>query len=236
MPDQRTIVAMGGGGFTMEPEGSKLDDWILTRAEVEEPSICFLPTASGDASNYIEEFYRAFGDRPCRPTHLNLFTRRVDDLREFLLRRDIIYVGGGNTANMLQVWRVHGLDEILREVWEAGVALCGLSAGSLCWYECGVTDSFGTELAPLHDGLGFLSGSHCPHYDGEEDRRPTYESLVADGALPGGIAADDGVAVCYRGTEVSTVVRDRRDAFAWRVEPAPAGEGVEQTRVTPDDL
>ena len=130
-----------------------------------------------------------------------------------------MYVSGGNTANMLAVWRVHGVDGFLREVWEGGIVLAGPSAGAICWFECGVTDSFGPDLASLDRALGFLPGSFCPHYDGEEFRRPTYERLVLDG-FPAGIAADDRVGVRFAGTELAEVVTERAGAAAYRVELA----------------
>jgi len=128
-----------------------------------------------------------------------------DDLLEFALEHDVILVGGGNTANMLAVWRVHGFDDVLREAWERGVVLSGWSAGMICWFEAGVTDSFGPQLAGMRDGLGFLAGSACPHYDGEERRRPVYQRLVREG-LPAGIALDDAAGAHYVGTELHEVV------------------------------
>jgi peptidase E len=161
---------------------------------------------------------------------LGLFRREVEELRPFLLSQDVIYVGGGNTANMLAIWRVHGVDVILREAWEAGVILAGLSAGSLCWFEGGVTDSLGTSLRPMRDGLGLLSGSNCPHYDGEAQRRPVYQAAVASGALEAGYGADDGVALRYVGAELVEVVSEREGASAWRVS-AVEGGGVLEERV-----
>jgi len=180
----RHIVAMGGGGFSFGSEWRGLDDYAVELTGASRPKVCFLPTASGDADSYVVRFYDAFPASRHRASHLALFTRTVTDLRGVLLDQDLIYVGGGNTANMLSVWRLHGVDALLREAWEAGIVLCGLSAGSLCWFEGGTTDSFGPELAALNDGLGLLSGSHSPHYDGEAQRRPTYHRLVADGVLP----------------------------------------------------
>ena len=208
---------MGGGGFSMEPENPLLDDWILALSGRGRPSVCFLPTASGDAEGYIENFYAAFTPRDCTATHLSLFRRTVSDLRAFVLAQDLLYVGGGNTANMMAIWRVHGLDSVLREAWEAGVILAGLSAGSLCWFSSGVTDSFGEGLAPLRDGLGLLPSSHCPHYDGEALRRPRYQELIRAGVLPSGLAADDGVALRFAGTELAEVVSSRPSARGWRV-------------------
>ncbi len=201
----------------MEPENPLLDDFILELAGKACPKICFLPTASGDSAAYIERFYAAFQPPRSQPAHLSLFSRTVGDLRAFLMAQDVVYVGGGNTANMLAVWRAHGLDRVLREVWEAGVILGGLSAGSVCWFEAGVTDSFGHPLVPFRDTLGFLPGSHCPHYDSEAERRIVYPRCVGEG-LPAGFAVDDGAALVFAGTELLQVVSSRPSARAYRVE------------------
>src|SRR5919201_2079274 len=138
---ERHIVAMGGGGFSMDD--AVLDDYVLGLAAAERPAVCFLPTASGDADSYVVRFYAAFPPERARASHLPLFARDDRDPRAYLLAQDVVYVGGGNTVNMLAVWRAHGVDAALREAWEAGVVLTGLSAGSLCWFEGGVTDSYG---------------------------------------------------------------------------------------------
>ena len=225
-PRQGHIVAMGGGGFSLDlPD--LLDDFILGLSGApsgERPRICFVPTASGDSALYVRSFYDAFAGR-AQASWLPLFERDRRDLRAYLLAQHVIYVGGGNTANMLAIWRLHGVDAILREAWDRGVVMAGASAGSLCWFEAGVTDSFGPGLAPLHDGLGFLPGSHCPHYDSETLRRPSYQRLVADG-LPAGYAADDGAALHFVGTELAEVVTSRPTAGAYRVEVV-AGRVVE---------
>ena len=208
---------MGGGGFSMEPDNPLMDSWLLSLTGATTPKICFLATASGDAREYIERFYTAFSALPCTPRHLPLFRREDPDLRAVVLGQDLIYVGGGNTANMLAVWRIHGLDAVLREAWQAGVVLAGLSAGSLCWFDSGVTDSFGVALAPLRDGLGLLPGSHCPHYDGEALRRPCYRELIRTGALPPGLATDDSAAMRFSGTSLVEVVSSRPGAGAWKV-------------------
>lgn len=171
MPDS-IIVAMGGGGFSMEPENPRLDDYVLSLVRGPRPKVCFLGTASGDDYRYIVRFYTAFTSERCHPAHLRLFDRTEADLRSFVLAQDVIYVGGGSTSNMLSVWRVHGLDVILREAWERGIILSGLSAGAVCWHEAGPTDSFGPMLQPLRDALGFVPGSFCPHYDAEPKWRP----------------------------------------------------------------
>ena len=166
--------------------------FVLGLAGRERPRVCFLPTAMGDADASVTRFYERFPPALCEPSHLKLFGVPRAGIREHLLGQDAIYVAGGNTANMLAVWRVHGIDAVLREAWAAGIVLAGPSAGALCWFECGVTDSFGPELAQLDGGLGFLPGSFCPHYDGEPERRPTYQRLIREGLAPG-YAADDAV-------------------------------------------
>ncbi|MCH4825459.1 peptidase E [Planococcus halocryophilus] len=212
----RQIIAMGGGGFSMEPDNPLLDQYILKQANKARPKICFIPTASGDADSYIEKFYNFFNQQDCEPSHLSLFKPHTRKLEEFVLQQDIIYVGGGNTKNLLVLWKEWGLDQLLKTAWEQGVVLAGLSAGSICWYEQGVTDSYGDKLEPL-EALGFLPGSHCPHYDGEAERRPTYRQFVEQGTLQPGIAADDGAAVHYIDQEIKKVVSSRPAAKAYRV-------------------
>ena len=211
------IVAFGGArpvGVGMHP----LYKYVLSLTGKDRPRVCCIPTATGDSSPYLVQFYSNFPASRCEPSHLALFNRTVKDIRDYLLGQDVILVLGGNTANLLAVWRTHGVDVALKEAWEAGIVLCGGSAGSLCWFECGTTDSFDlNELKPLHDGLGFLPGSHCPHYDGEEQRRPLYHRLIAEG-FPAGYAIDDDAAIHFTGTELSEVVSGRVGATAYRVE------------------
>lgn len=218
MRPDRHVLALGGGGFSFEGDSSALDDYVLGLTGAPKPKVCFLPTASGDDDSYIVRFYAAFPASHCEPSHLALFRRIDRDLRSFLLGMDIVYVGGGNTANMLAIWRLHGLDAVLRQAWEAGVVMCGVSAGSICWFEGGTTDSFGADLVPLRDGLGFLPGSHCPHYDGSVKRRPAYHRFVEGGLLPPGFAADNGVGLHFTGTELTEVVSCRPGKRAFRVE------------------
>ncbi|MCB9683800.1 MAG: peptidase E [Alphaproteobacteria bacterium] len=211
-----TIVAIGGGGFSMEPEHPVIDEWILGLTGVARPRVCFVPTASGDADGYVQRFYTAFEAMDARPSHLSLFRRTGADLRELVLRQHVIYVGGGNTPNLLAVWRVHGLDVILREAYARGVLLAGISAGALCWFEGGVTDGFG-GYAPLCDGLGLLRGSFCPHWDGEPERQEVFHRAIAQRVLPEGIAADDGAAVRFVDGAPAEVHRSRPGARALRI-------------------
>jgi dipeptidase E len=220
---------MGGGGFS-SGQSAALDDYVLALTGAEAPAVCFLPTASGDSDAYVARFHRAFPPGRARATHLSLFVRDGRDLRAHLLAQDVVYVGGGNTVNMLAVWRAHGVDAVLREAWAAGVVLAGLSAGSLCWFEGGTTDSYG-GIEPLADGLGFLAGSHCPHYDSEPGRRPAYRRHVAEGVLPPGVAADDECALRYVGSELVEVVASRPGAAAYRVDRD--GETAMAARILP---
>ena len=216
MAADRHIVAMGGGGFATEGRGAPVDRFILGLTGKRRPRVLFLPTASSNVATYIALFHDAFGVRTAA-RHLDLFARTHEDLRSTVLEQDVVYVGGGNTANLLAIWRTHGLDAILSEAWENGVVLAGVSAGGICWFDSGVTDSFGPDLAPLDGGLGLLRGSFCPHYDGEPLRRPTYQRLVADATLPSGWAADDGAALHFVGRDMTEVVTWSRDAAAYRV-------------------
>lgn len=213
----KQIIALGGGGFSMEPENPLLDRYILKQVGKTNPKIGFIGTASGDAEGYISNFYNFFEKEDCQPSHLSLFKPPTRDLESFVLEKDILYVGGGNTKNLMILWKEWGLDTILKKAWEQGIVLAGISAGSLCWFEEGVTDSYGDELEPLNC-LGFLAGSNCPHYDGEADRRPTYHKLVSSQKLQPGYAADDGVALHFIDQQLHKVVSSRPTAKAYRVE------------------
>jgi len=217
---ERHIVAMGGGGFSMEPDNPLLDDYVLSLAKARtrgrrKPRVCFIGTASGDSDSYIAKFHHAFPPARAEATHLRFFERTVNDLKAIARAQDAIYVGGGSTANLLAIWRLHGFDRALRSAWNAGVVLAGISAGAICWFECGLTDSFG-GLRRLDGGLGFVKGGCCPHYDGEERRRPALLRLIRAGLSPT-LALDDGAAAHFVGTRLSEVVASRPNARAFRV-------------------
>jgi dipeptidase E len=214
--NERQIVALGGGGIGSVPYNPLLDDFILGLSGKRRPKICFLGTASGDAEKYIQRFYKALSHQKCEASHLALFTRTPLDPAKFLLQQDVIYVGGGNTANMLAIWRIHGVDRTLRKAWRQGIVLSGVSAGANCWFEACSTDSFG-PLAALRDGLGLLRGCVCPHYDGEKMRRPTLLRFIASGELPDGLALDDGAAAHFVGRRLVEVVSSRPQAKAYSV-------------------
>ena len=223
-------LALLGGGFSTDDDGL-LDDWVLGQVRAPRPKVCFVPTASGDAPAYVERFLAAYRSRSCEASVLPLFRRELDDdaLRTFLLGQDVVYVGGGNTANLLAVWRAHGVDRLLREAFDLGVLLCGISAGANCWAEGSHTDSFG-PLTHLSDGLGLLSGSVCPHYDSEPGRRSSYRATVARRALPAGWAVEDGVGALFTDGRLTDAVTRTPRARLYRVEPDGDG-GVEEQAV-----
>lgn len=193
---------------------------------------CFLGTAGGDAEYVNARVHQAGRLAGVDVSCLNLFLMpSVPDPREHLLAQDVVWVGGGSVANLLAVWRVHGLDDILREVWQAGVVLAGVSAGSICWHVGGPTDSFGPELRPVTNGLALLPYGNGVHYDSEPERRPLLQRLVADGTLPTSYATDDGVGLLYRGTELAEAVSEAPGKGAYRV--ARAGAGTVEERIEP---
>jgi dipeptidase E len=208
---ERRIVAVGGGDVFA------LWNRVLDLVKPS-PRVLWLGTASAENLEYTMSVYDELRDR-ADVRRVDFFPWPPENLRELVLSQDVIVVGGGNTANMLAIWRVHGFDALLREAWEQGTVLTGSSAGMICWFEAGVTDSFGPQLAGMRDGLGFLPGSACPHYDAEELRRPVYRQLVADG-FPAGYAADDDAALLFVGTEPAEIWTLRDGATAYRVEQA----------------
>jgi dipeptidase E len=224
----KQIVAMGGGGFLMEPKNPLLDDFILGLGRGADSRVCFLATASGDSDRMLVNFYTDLAPR-CRATHLPLFRPRVGDIEALLLAQDVIYVGGGSTVNQLAVWRAHGVDRALRRAHDAGVVLAGLSAGAICWFENGLSDSIGVDPGPLGaatPALGLIPGTFCPHWDGEAWRQPVYRRLVAEG-FAGGYAADDGAALHFVDGALREVVTSRPTARAYRVERGSDGGVVE---------
>ncbi len=223
------ILALGGGGFSMEKDSSLLDDYALSLTRKRRPRVCFLPTASGDADHYVVRFYRRFATC-CEASHISLFRRDQgtggveDDLGAHLLRQDLIYVGGGNVVSMLGAWRAHGLDAVLREAWRTGVVMCGPSAGSLCWFAESVSAFHGASSRRV-EGLGLLPCSNCVHYDAEPVRRTDYHRYVREGMRPG-FAAEDGVALHFEGMQMARALSSRPGGRAYQVERV-AGEVVE---------
>jgi dipeptidase E len=215
MDRQRQVIALGGGGFSTNPENPAFDRYILQQTNVARPRVCFVPTATGDSDRYIANFYTTYSQLDCRPSHLGFF-QRTPDLRSTILNQDAIYVGGGNTKSMLAVWKDWGLDRILKEAWENGVVMAGISAGAICWFQQGITDSYAGELKVL-ECMGFLEGSCCPHYDGEADRKPSFHRLLLENRILPGYALDDGAAIHFIETALHRVVVSRPNARAYRM-------------------
>lgn len=211
---QRQIIALGGGGFQMNPKNSSIDTYILECAANEIPKICFLPTASGDSQLRIEEFYQNFKPKKCHPSHLSLFRGHVSDIHSFLLEQDIIYVGGGNTRNMMLLWKEWAVDRAIHDAYLQGTLLCGVSAGAICWFEEGLSDSVPQTLTKV-EGMGLLDGSICPHFDGEPERQPKYQQLIQDQEMKAGIATDDYCALHYINEKLHKVVAETEDAHAY---------------------
>ena len=213
---KRQIIAMGGGGFSMEPDNPLLDQYILDQARRKRPSVCFLPHATDDAPRYVLNFYKAFSNLDARPTYLSLFTPHTGDLETFLLEQDVIYVGGGNTKSMIALWREWGLDSILRQAYQQGTVLAGISAGANCWFQECSTDSIPGPYTVL-PCLGLLKGSFCPHYDGEPERRPSFHRLMKSGKILPGYAVDNSAAAHFVDEALSECVASVSHARVYQV-------------------
>ncbi len=221
------IIAIGGQAFAKRSEKPFFEEYILRQTKKKNPRILFIGTATGDTARYIANFYATFSRLQCRPSHLPLF-ERTPDLRKTILTQDAIFVGGGNTKSMLAVWRDWDMDELLHEAWKKGIVMSGVSAGAICWFAEGVTDSWEESLEVL-PCLGFIKGSCCPHYSGEKDRRPSYHRMLRAGKIKPGIAIDDEVAVHYVGTKVHKIVTVRKGAGACWVKMV--GEKIREKRL-----
>ncbi len=213
----RRILCVGGHDFTSQPENRAMTDLIASMADGEEPRVCLLPTASGDAAEQSALFFTAFADRACVPSEVSLFRlgRKPVALRDHLLAQDLIYVGGGSMLNLLAVWEAHDLGAILRLAWDRGVVVCGQSAGAMCWFEVGI--SKGSGKARRATGLGVLPGSCCVHYHSEPDRRRLLLESVASGGNSG-YGIDDHAALLWTDRTVVGAFSARRGATVYRVE------------------
>ncbi|HEU4999988.1 MAG TPA: peptidase E [Lapillicoccus sp.] len=239
--DTPTILATSGGrvpGRRTPWEAGPLTEYAVELAGVSgrRPRVCFVATAMGDHAAVLQTFYDAARFAGWEASHLALFPMpNLPDMRGHLLAQDVVWVWGGSVAGLLAMWRLHGLDAVMREAWEAGVVLTGVSAGSICWHVGGTTDSFGPDLRAVDNGLGLLPYANGVHYDSEEQRRPLLHRLVADGTLPTAYATDDGAGLLYRGTELVEALTEIPDAAAYRVERGADGAAVE-TRIEPRRL
>ncbi len=229
----RQIIALGGGGFSMTPENLALDRYILDQCQAARPRVCFLGQASAESVEYALKFYRAFTRLGAKPSDLTLYQDTPRDIRARLLGQDVIYVGGGNTLNMIALWRAWDLPAILQEALDEGVVLAGISAGAICWFEQGLSDSRPGGFTAVQ-ALGFLPGSFSPHFDGEPGRRSRFHELLQEGEIPAGLAADDDVALHFRDGELLRIVSAREGAAAYRVSPGTGA--VREERLTAELL
>lgn len=229
----RQIITMGGGGFSMEPENLALDRYVLAQTKAERPKVCFLAQASGESLDYTVRFYRAFNSLGCEASHLSLFSPHTAAIEAFLMEQDVIYVGGGNTKSMLALWREWGVDKALAKAADNGTVLAGISAGCICWYQYGSTDSIpgGYTALPC---LGYLDAGCSPHYDGEAQRRPRLHAMVASGEMPASYGFDDGVAAHFIDGKRVRIVSSRPNAKGYWVERD--GDGVKETLLETDYL
>ncbi len=231
--DAPTILATSGGlvpGRRTRWAAGPLMTYAVELAGVtgRAPRVCSVGTAGGDNPERYRDFYDLAHAAGYAGSHLQLFTMpNVEDVRAHLLAQDVVWVGGGSVAGLLALWELHGVGDAMRAAWEAGVVLTGVSAGSICWHIGGTTDSFGPDLRPITNGLALLPFSNGVHYDSEPQRRPVYQSLVADGTLPAGYATDDGAGLHYRGTELVEALAERDGACGYLVERGPDGTAVE---------
>jgi peptidase E len=227
---QRHIVAIGGMDAGLRDDLPLLIRYAVALSGAgDAPRVCVLNTGGGDEPAAYLRQYSRLARHGARVSHLQLFPMpNVADPEDLLLSQDVIFVGGGSVANMVAVWRVHGVDRLMRRAWESGVVLSGVSAGAICWFDGGTTDSFGPDLRPFTAGLGLLPGSYCPHYSSEPARRPAFRSLVADGTLPAGIACDDGAAAHYVDRDLAEIVADRPDSAGYLVGPDGSGGAAER--------
>lgn len=235
MPADAPTILATSGGLLPDPRTfvrpAPLLDYLLELAGASgRPRLCFINTAGGDQAFWNATLHAAYYQRDVTVSCLSLFPMpNVPDMEAHLRAQDAIWVGGGSTANLLALWRLHGLDVVLRSCWESGVVLGGVSAGSLCWHVGGTTDSFGPDLRPVTDALGFLPYSNGVHYDAEGQRRPLFHRLIEDGVLPAGYATDNGVGLLYRGTELVEAVAEVAGKAAYHVQRRSDGKAEETT-------
>jgi peptidase E len=237
--DAPTILATSGGmipGRRVRFEVGPLTDYAIELSGApagRKPKVCFLASAVGDSAEGIRNFYDAARLRGLDGSHLALFPMpNIEDMRAHLLDQDVIWVTGGSVAGLLAMWYLHGVDELMREAWQAGVVLTGVSAGSICWHTGGTTDSFGPDLRPVTNALGLIPFSNGVHYDSEEQRRPLFQRLIAEGALPAGYATDDGTGVLYRGEQFAEALTEREGKSAYWVRRGDDGAAIEEALPT----
>jgi aminopeptidase N len=231
----KQIISIGGGGFGRSLGELRIEKYIINQSKSKNPKICFIPTATGDDNGYINNFYRAFNSLACIPSDISFFKRTID-LRKHILDQDIIFVGGGNTKSMLAVWREWGLDVILKEAYDEGVIMSGVSAGAICWFEQGITDSWSHDLA-IMDCLGFVNGTCCPHYDEEPNRRPFVSRALKNKSIDSCISIEgfNALHLVDDSPKYSVAFKDNNDTYNVVLKNGEVSEdqidGVEKIKV-----
>ena len=211
----RQVIAIGGGGFGRTQESHLIEQYILDQSSQEKPNICFIPTATGDLDPYVVNFYTVFSKLNCNPSHISFFKRTMD-LEEHILNQDVIFVGGGNTKSMLAVWKDWGLDLILKKAYDQGTVMSGVSAGAICWFEQGLTDSWASELKMM-PCMNFISGNCAPHYDEEPQRRPATKKLLQDNAISFMYGIEGGAALHFINEQPEKTVRFQKNKHSYNV-------------------
>jgi dipeptidase E len=226
---EKQIIATSGG-FSID-SNDKLDRYILEQTKKKNPKICFIPTASADSDGYVVKFYSFFSKLRCTPSHFSFYRPSTNDLEEFFFEKDILYVGGGNTLNMIAIWKAWEFDKILRTAWEKGIILTGISAGAMCWFEHGHTDSYSSDLSVM-ECLGFINGSCSPHFDSEEKRRASFKKYILNGSLKEGYGIDDGAAIHFKNDKLFKAISSRKDSKVYhlRLEKNKISETVIATK------
>ena len=215
MSKTRHIIAIGGGGFGRNPNKPIIEDYIINLSSSKKPTITFFPTASAEDSGYIANYYTAFSKLNCKAQHISLF-KNTPDLKSIINDSDIIYIGGGNTKSMLAVFREWNLDKLIIDAYKEGTILAGVSAGAICWFEKGITDSWENGLRVL-DCMGVLDGVCCPHYDGETNRRPSVEKFLNTKEIDSCLCIEDGAALHYENDTLKTAISFYTDKNAYEV-------------------
>lgn len=212
----KQIIALGGGGFSMEQDVQLLDNYILNATGKENPKICFFANAGGDAQDYIDKFYNVYNKLKCIPTHISLKVKPEIDLEKVILEQDVLFVGGGSTRSLMTQWKTYGLDKIMRKAYNKGIVLSGMSAGAIVWFSDGIFNPTGKKLAKL-PCLGFMKGSFCPHYDERTELRYSFRELVSEGAIKDGYGVEDYCGLHFIEGKLYNVISSRRDAKAYEV-------------------
>ena len=211
----RQVIAIGGGGFGRTQDSTLIEQFILDQTSKKNPKICFIPTATGDLDPYIVNYYSVFSRLNCEPTHISFFKRTID-LEEHILKQDAIFVGGGNTKSMLAVWRDWGLDLILQKAYDKGVVMSGVSAGAICWFERGLTDSWASDLKMM-ECMNIIPGNCAPHYDEEPERRPATKKFLQDESISYMYGIEGGAALHFINEQPNSTIRFKKNKNAYKV-------------------